>query len=55
MPPSPPVLVGLLTNISYVVVFPTVGKELVKDIVAVPTLFAIVAPRFVDPLFTLAE
>jgi hypothetical protein len=53
--PSPPVLVGLLTNISYVVLLPTEGKELVKDIVAVPTLFAIVAPRFVDPLFTRTE
>ena len=55
MLPSPPVLVGLLTNISYVVVLPIAGKEVVKDIVAVPTLFAIVAPRFVDPLFTLTE
>ena len=55
MLPSPPVLVGLLTNISYVVLLPTEGKELVKDIVAVPALFAIVAPRFVDPLFTRTE
>jgi hypothetical protein len=39
-----------------VVLFPAVGKEPVKDIVAVPAdelLTATAVPRFVDPLFTL--